>query len=241
MEKYKIAVIAGDGIVLIDTGYPYMYEQILDSMNDVGLDVMRVTAIFHSHGHYDHYGCTERLAKLTGAKTYISRIDNEIVNGTLDLSFAAELGFDRIPAFDCDVLIDPGDEFTFGRTKIRCEAAPGHTDGTLAFFITVPEGEGYITAAMHGGLGLGSMSHAFLSARGLSLDCRRKFVEGLHRLAKETPDLVLGNHPEQNGTQKKLLLKEAGECILNPEEWGLLLASAERSLVSFIDKEEAKK
>ena len=232
------AIDTEDGIVLIDTGYPYMYEQILDSMKDVGLDVMRVTAIFHSHGHYDHYGTTERLAKLTGAKTYISRIDNEIVNGTLDLSWATELGFDRLPVLNCDVLIDPPCEFTFGRTKIRCEAAPGHTDGTLAFFITVPDGDGYITAAMHGGLGLGSMSRDFLLARGLPFDCRDRFIEGLHRLAEKTPDLVLGNHPEQNGTQKKLLLKEAGECILNPEEWRGLLASAERSILGLIEKEK---
>ena len=75
---------------MIDTGYPDMYDQILDSMNCLGLDPKDICAIFHSHGHIDHYGCTERFKARSGAKTYISRIDNDIVNGTYDLSWAKE-------------------------------------------------------------------------------------------------------------------------------------------------------
>ena len=234
------AIDTEEGIILIDTGYPSMFEQILDSISSVGLDVKRVRAIFHSHGHYDHYGCTARLRGLTGAKTYISKIDNEIVNGTLDLSWATELGFERIPPFECDVLIEPSEVFTFGRTKIRCEAAPGHTDGTLAFFITVPseDGDGEITAAMHGGIGLGSMRREFLLSRGLTFECRDRFLEGIERLLTEKCDLVLGNHPEQNGTVKKLARREAGESLIDTDEWQKFLESARRGVLNLIEKEK---
>jgi len=86
-----------DGLVMIDTGYPDMYEQILDSMDDLGFNPKDICAIFHSHGHIDHFGCTQKFKELSGAKTYISRIDNDIVNGTLDLSWAKELGYNRLP------------------------------------------------------------------------------------------------------------------------------------------------
>ena len=85
------------GLVMIDIGFPDMYEQILDSMNELGFNPKDICAIFHSHGHIDHFGCTQKFKELSGAKTYISRIDNDIVNGTLDLSWAKELGYNRLP------------------------------------------------------------------------------------------------------------------------------------------------
>ena len=74
------------GLVMLDTGYPDMYEQILDSMDELGLNPKNICAIFHSHGHIDHFGCTDKFKQISGAKTYISAIDNDIVNGKLDLS-----------------------------------------------------------------------------------------------------------------------------------------------------------
>ena len=79
-KKVSVHIIKTDcGLVMIDSGYPDMYEQILDSMKELNLDPKDICAIFHSHGHIDHYGCTREFKKLSGAKTYISRIDNDIV------------------------------------------------------------------------------------------------------------------------------------------------------------------
>ena len=236
----KVSVHAIDteaGIVLIDTGYPEMYEQIIESMESVELDPKKIVAILHSHGHYDHYGCTRELKALSGAKTYISRIDNDIVNGTLDLSWAKELGRERIPAFDCDVLVEDGDVFVFGSTKIRCVLTPGHTDGVLSFFITLQSGEKTVVAAMHGGVGTNSMRAAFLDEYGLSYACRDRFREGLHMLANERVDLVLGNHPEQNDTKAKLAAVMRGGSILDAGEWQRFLLLAESLLDSVIASE----
>ena len=223
------------GLVMIDTGYPDMYDQILSSMDELGLEAAKLCAIVHSHGHIDHFGCTARLKALSGATTYISRIDNDIVNGTLDLSWAKELGYDRLPPFDCDVLIDDGDVLDFGDVTVRCVAAPGHTAGTLAFFVTLPDGT---VAAMHGGMGLNSMTRDFLERYGLSLDCREQFRVGLHRLAKERVDLVLGNHPGQNETEGKRARLALGERdVLDGAEWAALLRSSERELNAMLARE----
>ncbi len=136
------------GLVLIDTGYPNMGELILSNIKKLGFDPKNITAIFHSHGHIDHFGNTEMLAELSGAKTYISRIDNDIVNGTYDLSWAKELRLARLPFFSCDVLVEDGDTFNFGNTTVRCVHTPGHTDGVMSFIITLADGK---IAAMHGG------------------------------------------------------------------------------------------
>lgn len=230
-----------EGLVLLDTGYPDMYEQILDSMHALGFKPEDICAIFHSHGHIDHYGCTQRFKELSGAKTYISRIDNEIVNGTYNLSWAEELGYEIIPPFNCDVLIEDGDVFTFGSTKIRTRLTPGHTDGTMSFFIDIKDGDKTIVAAMHGGIGMNSMTAEFLKSKGLSLDARKVFREGLHALKDEHVDLFLGNHPQQNKTEEKMeavLLRN--ESVLDSTEWNKFLIWIEEVLDGMLESEKEK-
>jgi len=224
-RKVSVHIIKTEaGLVMIDTGYPDMFEQIVKSIECLGFDVKDICAIFHSHGHYDHIGCTQKFKEISGAKTYISRIDNEIVNGNLNLSWAEELGYELLPFFNCDVLVEDGDCFTFGDTVIRCVLTPGHTDGAMSYFVNIKEGDTSIIAAMHGGAGMNSMKTEFLKKRGLSVDCRRKFREGNARLKKEYVDLFLGNHPEQNDTEGKLLKVMSGESIIDKGEWGRFLS-----------------
>ena len=226
------------GLVMIDTGYPVMYEQILDSMEMMGLDPKDICAIFHSHGHLDHFGSTQKFKELSGAKTYISRIDNDIVNGTYDLSWAKELGLPHVEPFNCDVLVEDGDVFTFGSTKIRCRLAPGHTEGTLAIFVHIKENNGEVVAAMHGGIGRNSMEAKWLKEYGLSLDIRQTFLKGLRDLSSEKVDFVLGNHPNQSDTLGKLEKVQKGESILNSEEWPEFLKRVEQRVLEMLEKEQ---
>lgn len=221
------------GLVMIDTGYPDMYEQILDSMRELDLEPADICAIFHSHGHIDHYGCTRQFVEISGAKTYISRIDNDIVNGKYDLSWASELNYVRIPPFDCDVLVEDGDIFTFGNTTVRCVLTPGHTDGVLSYFITVNIGDKSFVAACFGGIGFNTLVDDFLKKYNLSTDCRRIFRESLHKVADEHVDLVLGNHPDQNDTTGKLKKVLAGEDITDTGEWKRFLTATENKLAVY--------
>lgn len=218
------------GLVMIDTGYPDMFEQIIDSMNSLGFDPKDICAIFHTHGHIDHFGCTQKFKELSGAKTYISHIDNDIVNGKLDLSWAEELGYERLPAFNCDVLVTDGDSFSFGSTTIRCRLTPGHTDGVLSFFIKIDTQEGEIVAGMHGGAGFNTLATEFLNKYQLSFDCREAFKESIHKIVDEHVDIVLGNHPYQNNTQAKLQKVLAGESIVDNTEWKKVLNKLEQEL-----------
>ena len=238
-KKVSVHIIKTEcGLVMIDTGYPDMYEQILDSMNELNLDPKDICAIFHSHGHIDHYGCTRQFKELSGAKTYISRIDNDIVNGTYDLSWAKELDLPRIPPFNCDVLVEDGDVFTFGKTKIRCVLSPGHTDGVLSFFVNLEDGDKSIIAAMHGGVGINSLTAKFLNEYNLSFDCREKFRESLHKLSKEHVDLVMGNHPGQSKTEEKLRIVMSGSgSVLDDKEWQEFLKNVENNLDMLLEKE----
>ncbi len=220
---------AKDGLVMIDTGYPDMYEQILDSMNELGLAPKDICAIFHSHGHIDHFGCTQKFKELSGAKTYISRIDNDIVNGKLDLSWARELGYDRLPPFDCDVLVEDGEKISFGDVVVRCRLTPGHTDGVLSFFIDIRTEEKNFVAAMYGGAGFNTLTTKFLNRYNLSFECRDIFRESLKKVIDEPVDIFLGNHPEHNDTKGKLQRILLGEDIVDTGEWKRFLIEVEKS------------
>ena len=57
--------------------------------------------------------------------TETSKTNNDIVNGTYDLSWAKELELQRIPPFSCDVLVEDGDVFSFGKTSSFTRAHRG--------------------------------------------------------------------------------------------------------------------
>lgn len=236
--KVSVHVIkTQSGLVMIDTGYPDMLGVILNGMEALGLDPKDICAIFHSHGHIDHFGCTIKLKELSGAKTYISRIDNDIINGKLPLSWAAELDITPLPFFNCDVLVEGGECFDFGDVKLRCVPTPGHTDGVLSFFISLKDSDRPITVAMHGGVGLNSMTIDYLNKYGLSPSCRDVFRKGLHSLSNEKVDLVLGNHPEQNDTAGKQKLRLKGESVIDSTEWKRFLINTEKELDKLFEKE----
>ena len=230
----------GAGLILIDTGYPNMKEQIIESMRVLDFDPADIRILLHSHGHYDHIGCTMDLKAISGAKTCISRIDNEIVNGSRNLSWADELGFEVLPPFDCDVLLEDGSVIELGNTRISCRLAPGHTEGTMCFFFEVEENGKKYNAAMHGGVGTNSMEGPFLKKYGLPFELRDIFRRDLHELKKIPVDIVLGNHPDQSDTEGKLarILNGETDACIDPTEWPHFMEACEARLDRLIASEE---
>ncbi len=225
------------GLIMLDTGYPDMYDQILNSMADLGLEPEKICAIFHTHGHIDHFGCTLKFKEISGAKTYISAIDNEITNGNRNLSWADELGYPRPEPFNCDVLINDGDVFDFSDVKIRPRLTPGHTEGVLSYFF---EMEDKTVAAMHGGVGMNTLNKDYLTKNGLPLTLIDEFLKGLETLKSERVDLVLGNHPQQNSTSQKLEAVNNGKCVLDKNEWQEFLNIYKEKILNMICQEKGE-
>ena len=71
----------GEGLILLDSGYPQCTYLVTEGMRRLGLDPMDIKYILHSHGHYDHIGGTRALVELTGTKTIIGREDVDYANG----------------------------------------------------------------------------------------------------------------------------------------------------------------
>ena len=164
----------GDGLLLLDTGYPKTAYLLIQNIHELGFDPRKIRWILHSHGHIDHMGATRALVELTGAKTYIGVGDREIVNGTVDLTSARELNTEFVEPFEPDVLIRDGDVLTFGAFTFRCLSTPGHTPGVISYFFELEENGVVYRAGMHGGVGFKAMSDEFLRRYGLSTECRTR-------------------------------------------------------------------
>ena len=222
----------GDGLLLLDTGFPKNGYFMFRNMRDLGYDPRDVRWILHSHGHFDHIGMTRALVEMTGAKTYIGAADRDYVNGKLDLTWARELGSRYDEPFEPDVLINDGDILHFGGVTIRCVAAPGHTPGTMAFFFDLEENGVVRRAGMHGGLGSNSMRMKFLRQYGLSTECRRQFPAGLEKLKKEPVEIVVGNHLFNYHVEEKLRFRrenpDGPNPFVDPGEWGRFLEERAR-------------
>lgn len=187
-----------EGLIMIDTGYEDNYETILDSMAELGLDVMDVKYILHSHGHYDHTDATAKLVALTGAKTFLAREDVKYIKG-----------------FTPDVYYTDGMTIRLGDTEILCLHTPGHTEGTYSLFFYVEENGKRWRCGTFGGAGTPQLKRSFMDKYGVPYVMRKHFLASIERLRGEHVDLFVGNHAGQNRTaEKRALLME--DPAVNP-------------------------
>ena len=236
-------VDTGDGLIMFDSGYHHLLPDMLANMRGIGLNPMDVKYIFHTHGHIDHLGATKELVGLTNAKTFIGEEDKDYANGTLDLTYAKELGMEYTEAFEPDFLLKNGDVVKLGNTTVKALATPGHTPGAMSYFFDVTDGQKTYRAALSGGSGINTLSLKFIDKYGLPHDLRDRFIAVMDKLKSEKVDIFLGNHTFQNNTvakREKLLMGET-EAFVNSSEWEEYLERSKQDVIKLMNEEEDDK
>ena len=233
-------VDTGDGLIMFDTGYQHSLYITLDNMYRLGLDPHDVKFILLTHGHIDHFGAAKALKELTGAKLVLGKEDAPYATGELDLSYAKELGMEFNETFNPDILLSDGDKIQLGNTVVTAVATPGHTPGAMSYFFDVTDGNETFRAGLHGGMGVNSLTKAFLSKYNLPFALRETFCNSMLNLNKETVDIFLGNHMQHNNTAGKYqeLLKGNRKAFVNPDEWKPYNLWCIENLKNMVRKEE---
>lgn len=226
-----------DGLVLIDTAYPQSFDLILEHLRKIGKDPRAIRHIIHTHGHYDHVGATRALVKLSGAKTYIGRGDEDAVMGKNDLIYAAELGQVYQETFVPDVILHDGDVLSFGDTEIRFAATPGHTAGTISLFFSLLVNGIPYRAGMFGGAGQNTLTTDYLTRHHLPLTMREAYLRSIDTLMAEPVEFHIGNHLEDNHFSEKVMqLHEKENPFLADNTWQSFLEKKKRqALERFAD------
>ena len=222
-EASSHLIDTGDGLILIDTGFEENAETVVESMTKLGFDIADVRYILHSHGHYDHTNATCKLLPLApDAKTYLSFKDIKYIKGFT-------------PDFD----IKDGDVIRLGNTEILCLFTPGHTEGSVSFFINVEENGRTYRAAMFGGSGTNQLKKDWMREYDVPYICRGQFFDSVERLLGEQVDVMIGNHSWQNRTPEKyeMMARAEQNPFIDPTEWAAYLKKLRAQLEDIIKRE----
>ena len=118
------------GYIMIDAGTGA--ERLVTSLKDINIDANDVKWILLTHSDADH---TAALALFPGAEIYMGKDELPLINGGAKRSFFG--GNKMPPGVDINriLLLQDGQELSFGGAKIECIEAPGHTTGSMVYLL----------------------------------------------------------------------------------------------------------
>src|SRR5215472_6311651 len=138
------ALTTSDGIILIDTIFPYNSEElIVGGMRKLGLDPKNIKYVLISHAHGDHIGGAEMLQKRYGAHVVMGGPDWDTV--------AKHPNRYKTMAPRRDIVATDGMKITLGESTVTIWLTPGHTPGTLSYTFTVLDRGKPVSVAYSGG------------------------------------------------------------------------------------------
>ena len=226
----------GDGLILFDTGYAHMYEPLIASIKALGFDPADVKILIHSHAHFDHFGCGDRMREEYGTKIYMSAVDTQLTKEMPERALMQYAPNPEDPICYPDVEIADGEVISLGNTNIKCVLAPGHTPGTMAFFFQATDGEKTLDVGYFGGIGFLTLYKEYLAEYKYDPNMLEILKETIVNLRNYSVDIFIGNHPPHNCTLEKrqYMLENPGtNPFINKNGWNILLDTLEARRVDF--------
>ena len=105
-------------------------DKIIDMLNTLGID--KLTYIYLTHCHGDHFGAILEVKAKKGGKVLIHRDDAEgLYNPAISLTYY--IGMDDIE-LEADSRVDEGDIIHLGNLEFQVIHTPGHTKGGTCLY-----------------------------------------------------------------------------------------------------------
>lgn len=235
---------AGEGLILLDSGYLGTTHLLIDSIWRLGFDPANVRWIIHTHGHSDHFGASDEFKSMFGTKLAISKAEADAFREKPHRSHVNKelYPFAKMPVFDYE--IEDGEIFEYGNVKIRFVLTPGHTVGVISpFFEVTDNGKTYL-AGMYGGAGVNAVTLANICYNEAPEDSAQQMLASIEKVWNEPVTVHIGNHPYNNKTMEKRQkqLIDGGNPFIAPESWHEFLGGLRTRIETIIkDNEELEK
>ena len=198
------ALTTSEGIILIDTIFPYNSERlIVGGLQKLGLDPRNIKYLLISHAHGDHIG---------GAEMLQTRYKPRVVMGAPDWDAVAKYpNRYKTMAPKRDIVATDGMKITLGGTTVTIWETPGHTPGTLSYTFTVFDRGRPVNVAYSGGTAFNFVNNTpdpGIRNFQIYIDSQRKLAE---KAAAARATVLLSNHSEfDNAVNKNRMLAGRG-------------------------------
>ncbi len=227
----------GEGLLLIDTGYPQTTYLLIESIRAAGFDPNAIQWILHTHVHYDHIGATRALVEKFGCKTFLGSRDADILQNRHELIWHLEYGLAFNEEFKPDILVNDGDKLRFGNICVECIASPGHTPGNMTYLWNTRVNGIPYTAAITGGFYPNTATSKYIHKYGIP-NPRQDFEYTFRRLAELRVDVTLGSHPVFNDAFERASgITKNTNPFIDPAEWQRELEIGRRRFCELCDQD----
>lgn len=141
-----------DGLTLVDTGLPGSAAEIAAAIESLGHRPSDVRRLLLTHHHVDHVGSATDVVAWGAATVYAHRADAAVIRGEQP-GLPPKLADWERPLFErvtgglpatapapvgVDHELDDGEAVDLGGTVATAVAVPGHTPGSVAFYLAEP-------------------------------------------------------------------------------------------------------
>lgn len=136
-EDAAAFLIDFDGeLVMVDCGAGRSVERILDNVKEEGLDPAMISTLILTHAHIDHIGAAPELRERLGCRILIHEMDADAVEAGDPVRTAADWYGIAFPPTPVDRRLKGEEELLpFGGEILHCVHTPGHTPGSIAFWL----------------------------------------------------------------------------------------------------------
>jgi metallo-beta-lactamase class B len=127
-----------EGHILINSGFERTVPLIQRSVESLGFKITDVKILLASHAHSDHVAGHALLQKISGAKVYVMRGDDQVIasGGKGQYLYTT----DRWEPCQVDRILEDRDEVKLGGVCLVARSTPGHTRGCTTWTWRVEEG-----------------------------------------------------------------------------------------------------
>jgi glyoxylase-like metal-dependent hydrolase (beta-lactamase superfamily II) len=144
---------SGEQAALIDAGCGNGHERLVENISSVLAQDMRITYLFLTHCHYDHVGGAAALKKQYGCKIVAHQLDAAYLEtGDSQVTAASWYGA-KFQPLTIDHKIEGHKEiFKVGRQEVSAYHCPGHSPGSLVYWVTLENQKILFGQDVHGPL-----------------------------------------------------------------------------------------
>ncbi len=220
------------GHILIDAGMPSDGPHILSNIDKLGFDCNDIQYLVITHGHIDHLGSADYIAKQVSAVVCIGEEDVSAAEHRALMRFdhfgnktnedvSAEINknkqtFGLAPSpIKVDQRLQEGDEIQLSPISLKVYHTPGHTEGTCSLSFRTKDGGKEYQGMISGGIGVNVFSEEILNMNigGANIE---DYISSIKRLRSIKVDLWLEGHPFFNQALDKMERLEKTTDKANP-------------------------